>query len=365
MKLSSLIFSITLICNVYSQQAADYFPQGFGYKWNYRLSILDSLNNQVPDLQFYQVDSSAFLSEYYGKEAYHILSKSATQETIQFIPYSSTNYVHLTGSNGYEYNNSFELEFLFNLIDSTSLPFIGIFESFNGWYLYYRFSEIINQQYQISSFDTTVTFDSLEVPLRFNLTGKRLPDENLATGIGTFLCKKFLITNSISYLVNFPPFPPIPVPLISTRDSIWMAPGNWIVKNIIPSTNIDLTLINGGNYSIPGLKREIISDITRIKEMNINEPIAFNLEQNYPNPFNPSTNIKFHINKTGIVLIKIFDALGRIVDIVLNEELSRGDYEIAFDGSSLSTGTYFYVLEFSDINSKHNFRKVKKMVLIK
>lgn len=373
MKFSILILSLIYLGNTYCQQAADYFPQTNGYKWNYRLLILDSLNNPVPGMTFSRIDSSAFLDDYKGKNAYYIPTKTGPQETIQFQPFMDTNYVHLSGSDGYEYYKISELEFILSLIDSTTLsnllPFIGLFESFSDWYLSYRFSQNVNQQYLIATFDTTIFFDSLEIPLRFNVNGKRLQDENLETDIGPFLCKKFLKTSTVNYLIVLPPpLPPIVVPIFTVLDTVWMAPDNWIVKEIIPSTNIDLTFINLGEYNIPGLKREIVSEITSA-EGNPDENFTFNLNQNYPNPFNPSTKIKFNIKEYGYVSLKIYDVLGREVVNLFEGELNAGNHEVLFNIGErefdMSTGVYFYTLEFSGIDTDLNYRETKKMLLIK
>ena len=88
-------------------------------------------------------------------------------------------------------------------------------------------------------------------------------------------------------------------------------------------------------------------------------PDKFNLCQNYPNPFNPSTNIKFDIPKDENVNITLFDILGRKVHTLINEVKKAGEYNVVFDGSSLSSGTYFYRIEAGD------FVDTKKMVLIK
>jgi hypothetical protein len=365
-------FSVVLIfitTNIFAQQASDYFPQQFGYTWNYRLSILDSLNNSIPDLTFNRKDSSAFLSEYNGRDAYNILTKTGTEETIQFLPYVDTNYVHLTDSNGYEYFKISEIEFLLTVIDSSTinnfLPFLGFLESMSDWHLNYKFAQNVNQQYPISSNDTTVIIDSLEIPLRFIKNGKRLEDEDLQTEIGLFSCKKFLITSSLNYLIILPPpLPSISVPIIIFNDTVWIAPGNWIVKNITPSSKIDLDFLNLGEYIIPGMQKEIISEVTGVSE-NLTKEMEFNLEQNYPNPFNPTTKIKFDLNKNGSVSIKVYDVLGKEVISLLNDELNIGNYEITFDGKNLSSGVYFYTLEFSDGKQDLTAKITKQMLLIK
>jgi hypothetical protein len=88
----------------------------------------------------------------------------------------------------------------------------------------------------------------------------------------------------------------------------------------------------------------------------------FSLMQNYPNPFNPSTNIKFNVAESGIVTLKVYDLLGKEVVTLMNEYKPSGKYEVTFnsrgDGTSLSSGVYFYQLK---INS---FVDTRKMILI-
>ncbi len=81
--------------------------------------------------------------------------------------------------------------------------------------------------------------------------------------------------------------------------------------------------------------------------------------QNYPNPFNPNTIIKYSIPKLSLVTIKVFDLLGKHLQILLNKQQPSGNYEVEFNGSNLSSGIYFYRLETSD------FVMTKKMILLK
>jgi photosystem II stability/assembly factor-like uncharacterized protein len=107
-------------------------------------------------------------------------------------------------------------------------------------------------------------------------------------------------------------------------------------------------------------KMKFTYDVTiDVKNISSNIPDRFSLSQNYPNPFNPNTNIKFAIPRSGFVKLKIFDAIGREVKNLVNENLSVGEYETNFDGSSLNSGIYFYKLETD------NFTETKKMILVK
>ncbi len=91
-----------------------------------------------------------------------------------------------------------------------------------------------------------------------------------------------------------------------------------------------------------------------------NLPAKIELKQNYPNPFNPTTNIGFALNKASVVTMKVFDILGRLVSIPLeNKAMSAGSHNIIFDGSNLASGVYIYRLT----TGQNNY--IKKMTLIK
>jgi hypothetical protein len=76
----------------------------------------------------------------------------------------------------------------------------------------------------------------------------------------------------------------------------------------------------------------------------------FILYQNYPNPFNPSTVISYSIpsnvkgEKSEVRMI-VYDALGKKISVLVNENKPAGSYTAMFDGSNFSSGIYFYRLE--------------------
>ena len=127
------------------------------------------------------------------------------------------------------------------------------------------------------------------------------------------------------------------------------------------SENAEVTLPAWG-YKV----YETGSGITDIKEIENGIPTGFNLEQNYPNPFNPNTKIQFmipavetHRDASLQVSLIVYDALGREVAELVNEEKPAGTYEVEFDGSNLSSGIYFYELRAGD------FLSAKKMLMLK
>ena len=103
------------------------------------------------------------------------------------------------------------------------------------------------------------------------------------------------------------------------------------------------------------------SFIVGIIKINENIPMDFRLFNNYPNPFNPSTKIRFDISGTSAAqtFLSVYDILGREITTLVNQQLQPGTYEVDFDGSSYTSGIYFYKLTAGE------FTSVYKMVLLK
>lgn len=86
---------------------------------------------------------------------------------------------------------------------------------------------------------------------------------------------------------------------------------------------------------------------------------GYSLDQNYPNPANPSTTISFTIPKSEHVRLRITEVSGKVVQTLIDEQKQAGGYSCVYDGSKLSSGTYFIELRAG------NFHETKKMQFIK
>jgi hypothetical protein len=120
-------------------------------------------------------------------------------------------------------------------------------------------------------------------------------------------------------------------------------------KGIVPEHSIKP---DSGYYELvydPNVSVEIIED--RIMD--------YELLQNYPNPFNPVTVIDYSIKEEGNVELVIYDVLGRVVEKLVDEKKTAGNYSMQFDATNLSSGIYFYSLRVND------FVDTKKMLLLK
>ena len=363
------ILSLALLFQqlAFSQSAQSYFPSQTGFKWTYKVTPLDSLNNPVTSLSFFQIDSFAVVQNYFGRTANYILSKSGPELTVPFQPYLDTSYIAFQSNDAYQYYRLFNVDSLSGGIGNWTLNPVNI-EAFEGWFPYYKFAQILNLPYQVFSKDTSITFDTLTFPIRFELRGRRLSDQTVTTPLGTFSCKRFLLSTVLSYL----PLPILPIPLYTMLDTTWIAQDNWIVKQTMPSSVVDLSAIGFPTFTIPGNMKEIIPPLVTEVEYTEAMPSDFVLSQNYPNPFNPSTKIRYAIPSAnspllgraggGFVSLKIYDVIGNEVATLVNEYKPAGNYEVEFNTSgiqNLASGIYFYRLKVGE------FVQTKKMILLR
>ena len=127
--------------------------------------------------------------------------------------------------------------------------------------------------------------------------------------------------------------------------------GNWILRVTDDAS--------GNSGTLMGWGLRFNSSVTTVSPISANIPGEYKLHQNYPNPFNPVTNINFDIPKDGLVSIKVFDIIGREISTLVNQSVQAGSYNVEFDASNYSSGTYFYKITSGD------FTDVKKMMLVK
>ena len=88
-------------------------------------------------------------------------------------------------------------------------------------------------------------------------------------------------------------------------------------------------------------------------------PTLYSLSQNFPNPFNPTTTIAYTLQNKTQVTLKVYDILGRLVAVLVNEKKMPGFYEVKFDGTNVASGVYFYRLQAG------SFVATKKLVILR
>ncbi len=117
-----------------------------------------------------------------------------------------------------------------------------------------------------------------------------------------------------------------------------------VIENVIANQTITIREGTG-----------IVTDINSKKEI----PEQFLLEQNYPNPFNPSTTISFSLAQAGKYSVQIYNVLGQLVETLVDQEFTPGNYRTDFNASRLSSGVYIYKLTGVNVNIS------SKMLLVK
>jgi len=115
------------------------------------------------------------------------------------------------------------------------------------------------------------------------------------------------------------------------------------------------------------LKFKTLGDPTGLKTLHnlkTGMDICCRLMQNYPNPFNPTTKIPFSLPKSGKLSLKIYDLYGQRIITLYEGYQHDGIYELAWSGlnekgNQVSSGLYFYVLNFEGTTIKN------KMLLVR
>jgi hypothetical protein len=351
-----LLFLLLISSISFSQNASTYFPSNLGYKWYYKNVSLDSNNNPISGSTTYRIDSFAVIQMYKGLLANVVRFKDNLTSLNQNTPYNDTTYYNFQTTIAWVYT-----KILSRLPGFDTTGFGGFISSLENWYNIFRFANTINLSYIIFTKDTTIVINSVTLPLRVTLAGKRLNDENVTVETGTYPAKKFIITQRLGYLITFPIT--IEIPILTRPDTVYISSGIWVVKESIPFVKIDLSILGYPIIPIPGKVTQLTNPSIGITPISNIIPSNYKLYQNYPNPFNSISKIKYQISKVQIknqkVKLDLFNSSGQIINILVNEEQEPGIYEVTFDGSNLSSGTYFYRLSIGD------YSETKKLILLK
>ena len=144
------------------------------------------------------------------------------------------------------------------------------------------------------------------------------------------------------------------------------APEEWTVAEFSPveARYVKLDLISSTNNDAGWAniwETEIYkSGQTTGVETDRTQPDNFQLLQNYPNPFNPSTKIAFNLQQDAKTRLTVYNVIGEKVADLVDDFLSAGRHEIAFNGDKLASGIYLYKIEVDN-----QFTDIKKMILMK
>lgn len=135
---------------------------------------------------------------------------------------------------------------------------------------------------------------------------------------------------------------------ITIRFDSLAPPQNGWVRDFVIETN--------GRYTVGTGYANLLNKRNNIQNNSI---YNFALHTNYPNPFNPKTLIKYDIGRNTFVTLSVYNLLGQLISVLINENKEPGNYSVEFDGTNLPSGLYIYKIESSD------YIESKKMLLVK
>ncbi len=111
----------------------------------------------------------------------------------------------------------------------------------------------------------------------------------------------------------------------------------------------DFDLRNPRNAALPG---EIGGSTAGIGDPPASPvlPTAFELAGNHPNPFNPATTIRFALPEPASVRLRIWNARGELVRVLIDQSLPAGYHDVQWNGrddrgGTLASGVYLYRLD--------------------
>lgn len=122
---------------------------------------------------------------------------------------------------------------------------------------------------------------------------------------------------------------------------------------VYPNRKLRAATYGNGIY-----ERKLIENPVMINSNNL-KITTYKLDQNFPNPFNPKTVIRYDLPSGNHVTLKIYDAVGKLLKVLINGYISAGNHKIDFDASEFSSGVYFYKIDAD------NFTSTKSMILLK
>ncbi len=146
-----------------------------------------------------------------------------------------------------------------------------------------------------------------------------------------------------------------------------------LLKDIPAKASKDAEFVFSVEKTAPVGKEEKITAVIRTADgqswtkeiaLTVGAPKEYRLYDNFPNPFNPSTKIAFELPVTAKVKVVIYDALGRAIRTLSDEEHQAGYIELVWDGkyntgTSAASGVYFFQA------ASPTWHSTRKMVMLR
>lgn len=146
--------------------------------------------------------------------------------------------------------------------------------------------------------------------------------------------------------------------------------GSYEVTGMIPgSYNVSVTHAQYSSVQMP-IVYDPLTGSGAVVNMNLTQsptevepgtgttPKDYSLLSNYPNPFNPGTTVRFNLQQSSAVVLKVYDMTGREVVELLKTVLPAGEHTVKFDGTGLTSGTYI-----CELRAANTIKRIKMLLL--
>lgn len=112
----------------------------------------------------------------------------------------------------------------------------------------------------------------------------------------------------------------------------------------------NMSVDNGNRVTFNNISLEMQSEYVSTDTSEISDEVAhsFKISSVYPNPFNPTATIVYTLPRAEHVTMTLYNVLGQQVVTLFDGFQQTGVHTIEFDGSSLSSGTYFLRMHAGD-----------------
>jgi hypothetical protein len=79
----------------------------------------------------------------------------------------------------------------------------------------------------------------------------------------------------------------------------------------------------------------------------------------FPNPFVDNNIIRYHIETPSRVTIEVYDEMGKLIRVLVNDNMNPGTYSVSWNASGMAKGVYF-INATRNGNVKQSIRVVKQ-----
>jgi hypothetical protein len=140
-----------------------------------------------------------------------------------------------------------------------------------------------------------------------------------------------------------------------------MGPGTYIFRltDIYGHVVVDSGVAFATNATVTGTGQFPMCDFSTTGVIDGEVPTGFWLSQNYPNPWNPQTTIRYGLPAAETVTLIVYDAAGREVAVLVDEQQHAGEHEVVFNGEGIASGVYYYSLRAG------SYTETRKLVLVR